>query len=234
MKFLKDLLFPKMCAGCGAIGSFICLKCRGNLLLIEKQLCFYCKSPSLYGFTHPGCKRQFGIDGTISIYVYNPFLKKLLKTAKYRLAKEALYELLNLSTVPTGLLLYSASSPFSGLPIQPIPLHSSRLRARGFNQGEVICAFIKTLGPSVQILDILERQHNTPAQAQMKTRAERHLNMSLAFKMKNRPKGDFPLDEKAVLLVDDVITSGSTMRAATETLKRASVEKVFAFSLARG
>jgi len=234
MKFLKDLLFPKMCAGCGAVGSFVCLRCRSRLLVIEKQRCFYCKAPSLYGFTHPGCKRQFGVDGTISIYIYNPFLKKLLKTAKYRLAKEALDELLNLSTVPIGLLLYSANSPFSELPIQPIPLHSLRLRARGFNQGEVICTFIKTLGSSVQILDILERQHNTPAQAQMKTRAERYLNMSRAFKMKNRPKGDRPLGEKAILLVDDVITSGSTMRSATETLKRSGVEKVFAFSLARG
>lgn len=228
MKFLKDLLFPKTCAGCGAIGSFVCERCRSKLLVLEKQRCFYCKSPSLYGFTHPGCKKQFGVDGTISIYIYSPFLKKLLKTAKYRLAKEALYELLNLSTVPTGLLLYSTRSPFLELPLQPVPLHVSRLRTRGFNQGEILCRFLKSLRTSVQILDILDRQRNTPAQAQLKTRARRYMNMSSAFKIK---KAKIP---KELLLVDDVITSGSTIRSATETLKRAGVEKVIAFSLARG
>jgi len=228
MKFLKDILFPKTCAGCGAIGSFVCVRCRSKLLTLEKQRCFYCKSPSLYGFTHPRCKKQFGVDGTISIYIYNPFLKKLLKTAKYRLAKEALYELLNLSTVPIGLLLYSASSPFKELPLQPVPLHSSRLRIRGFNQGDIICRFFRSLRTSVQTIDVLERKRNTPAQAQMKTRAQRHTNMSSAFKIKN---GTVP---KELLLVDDVITSGSTIRSATETLKRAGVEKVIAFSLARG
>ena len=228
MNFLKDLLFPKMCAGCGAIGSFVCLRCRTKLLVLEKQRCFYCKSPSLYGFTHPGCKKQFGVDGTISIYIYNPFLKKLLKTAKYRLAKDSLMELLNIATVPAGLLLYSTRSPFLELPLQPVPLHSSRLRTRGFNQGEVLCRFLKSLRPSVQIIDILDRQRSTPAQAQMKTRVKRYLNMSSAFKIK---KVKVP---KNLLLVDDVITSGSTIRSATETLKRAGVEKVIAFSLARG
>lgn len=228
MQFLKDLLFPKMCVGCGAIGSFICLRCQRKLVFLEKQRCFYCKSPSLYGLTHPGCKKQFGVDGAISIYIYNPFLKKLLKTAKYRLAKEVLDELLSLSTVPAGLLLYSKRTPFDKLYLQPIPLNSLRLRARGFNQGEVICAFLQTLRSTGQILNILERQRNTPSQAQMKTRIKRYLNMSAAFKIK---KTKIP---KELLLVDDVITSGSTMRAATEILKRAGVEKVIAFSLAHG
>ncbi len=228
MGFLKDLLFPKMCAGCGAIGSFVCLRCRTKLLVLEKQRCFYCKSPSLYGFTHPTCKKQFGVDGVISIYSYNPFLKKLLKTAKYRLAKEALDELLDLSTVPTGLLLYSTNTHFDELSLQPIPLHSSRLRARGFNQGEVICTFLQSLKRSVKVLDILYRYHNTPAQAQMRTRLKRYKNMHSAFRTK---KVKIP---KEILLIDDVITTGSTIRSATETLKRAGVEKVVAFSLARG
>lgn len=228
MKFLKDLLFPKTCVGCGAIGSFVCVRCGSRLQILEKQLCFYCKSPSLHGFTHPGCKKKYGVDGAISIYRYNPFLKKLLKTAKYRLAKDALYELLNLSILPTGLLLYSTNNPFNELPLQPVPLHSSRLRARGFNQDMVICNFLKSLKPSVRILEILERQRNTPAQAQMETKAKRYSNMLFAFKIKiaNLPS--------ELLLVDDVITSGSTVRSATETLKRAGVEKVIAFSLARG
>lgn len=228
MKFLKDLLFPKTCAGCGAIGSFVCLRCQKKLLILEKQRCFYCKSPSLYGFTHPGCKRRFGVDGVISVYVYNPFLKKLLKTAKYRLAREALDELLNLSTIPVGLLLYSVGSPFKKFPAQPVPLHSLRLRARGFNQGAVICRFLKTLGTSIEICDILKRYRNTPPQAQMKTRAKRYLNTVAAFRIK---KTKIP---EELLLVDDVITSGSTIRAATETLKRAGVKKVIAFSLAHG
>lgn len=228
MQFIKDLLFPKTCVGCGAIGSFICNRCQKLLLILEKQRCFYCKSPSLYGFTHPGCKKKFGVDGAVSIYVYNPFIKKLLKTAKYRLAKEALDELLILSIPATGGLLYSNRSPFKDFSIASIPLHSSRLRARGFNQADVICAFLKSLRPTVKIKEVLLRTRNTPAQAQMKSKLERYKNMLSVFETIKTP-----ISEK-LLLVDDVITTGATVRSATEALKRSGVSRVYAFSLARG
>lgn len=228
MRFIKDLLFPRSCVGCGAIGSFICISCQKKLIFIEKQRCFYCRKPSLYGFTHPLCKKRYGVDGSVSLYVYNPFLKMLLKTAKYRLAKEALYELLSLSISPAGLLLYSHRSPFKILPLLPIPLHISRMRSRGFNQAEVVCQFLQTLHQETRIVDVLEKTRNTAAQAQMKSRRSRYLNMSGVFRIK---KGVLPTE---TLLVDDVITTGSTIRSATETLKRAGVRRVFAFSLGHG
>lgn len=228
MQFIKDLLFPRTCVGCGAIGSFICLSCQKKLIFIEKQRCFYCRKPSLYGFTHPLCKKQLGVDAALSLYAYNPFLKKLLKIAKYRLAKEALTELLLLSTAPLGLLLYSRRSLFKNLPLLPIPLHRSRMRSRGFNQAETICQFLQTLHSEVRVVDVLERVLNTAAQAQMKTRLSRYRNMSGVFRVK---KEVLPTE---VLLVDDVITSGSTIRSATESLKRAGVKHVYALSLGHG
>lgn len=195
---------------------------------IEKQRCFYCRKPSLHGFTHPLCKKELGVDATLSLYVYNPFLKKLLKTAKYRLAKEAFKELLQISTIPLGLLLYSQRSLFRNLPVLPIPLHRSRMRSRGFNQAETICQFLQTLHSEVRVIDVLERCFNTAPQAQMKTRLRRYRNMSGVFRVK---RGMLPTE---VLLVDDVITTGSTIRSATETLKRAGVTHVYAFSLGHG
>lgn len=228
MHFIKDLLFPKICVGCGAIGSFICFNCQNRLIFSEKQRCFQCREPSLYGFTHPSCRRNFGLDGVVSLYLYNPFLKKLLKTAKYRLAKEALNELLNLTISPTGLLLFSSRSPFKTLPLLPIPLHRSRMSARGFNQSDIICKFMRSLRPEVEIIDLLERVRNTPAQAQLKSKLKRYLNTTSAFKVKKK------LLPSEVMLVDDVITTGSTIRSATEVLKRAGVKRVYAFSLGHG
>jgi len=118
--------------------------------------------------------------------------------------------------------------PFKTLPLLPIPLHCSRMSARGFNQSDIICKFMRSLRPEVEIIDLLERVRNTPAQAQLKSKLKRYLNTTSAFKVKKK------LLPSEVMLVDDVITTGSTIRSATEVLKRAGVKRVYAFSLGHG
>lgn len=227
LEFLKDFLFPKRCVGCGAFGSFICHKCRNKLVLLEKQRCFYCRRASLHGLTHPGCRKTNGVDGAISVYVYNPFLKRLIKTVKYRLAREALDELLTLSIQQVGHLLYSSGSPYKTVPLESVPLHKSKMRSRGFNQADLIVRYLQKLHPQTKIIQTLSRDRNTKAQAQLSSKQSRYINMIGAFSVKSKPP-------EMLLLVDDVITTGSTIRSAVEALKRAGAQKVYVFSLARG
>lgn len=115
--FLADIFFPKFCLGCGYLGDYICLKCKKKLNYIEKQNCLYCKRQSLYGLTHSICARRNGIDGVITLFQYNDFLKIIIKNVKYRLAKSVLNDFLNQIKpyILTNLLFYKNKNVNWGL-----------------------------------------------------------------------------------------------------------------------
>ena len=129
-----------------------------------------------------------------------------------------------------GMLLGSLiqARPFPKLPeaVVPIPLHPARLRERGFNQSlEISRGIAKTLGlPPAPAL--LERIRNTPSQRTLK-RAGRMANLKDAFLSRPEARG------KHILLIDDVMTTGSTLRTAADTLLNAGAASVSVAVLAR-
>lgn len=225
--FLIDILFPKICLGCGYLGCYICPHCQKKLIYLEQDFCLYCKRKSLYGLTHPGCTRPKGIDGMMAIFQYNDFLKKIIKEIKYRLVTEVWREF-SLNIYPEQLLklgLYKRQS--HKLYLQPVPLHKARLRIRGFNQAKLITDFFQKYIPYPQS-EILIRKKETPSQAMSKNGSDRYQNVRGAFSV------DRTTDNKKLILVDDVVTSGATVKEAAKTLKKAGVKTVFVLALARG
>lgn len=109
--------------------------------------------------------------------------------------------------------------------IIPIPLHKQRLRERGFNQALEI---IKAPAKQLQIpLDRIRCQRIRSTTAQMDLNAaERKKNLQAAFRYNGSLQG------KHVALFDDVVTTGSTMLAATQALKRAGARKIDLWALA--
>ncbi len=227
--FFKDILFPKFCLGCGFIGSYICLNCQKKLSYLKKDSCFYCKRASYAGFTHPACKKEFGIDGFIAVFHYSDLLKKIIKNIKYRMAKEILEELFQLMNYQTIEKLRFYKKLNNELFLQPIPLHPIRLRERGFNQSENIAEFLQKIFLLSEV-NILVRTKNTFPQAQIKLGQKRYLNIKGAFKLSDEKLHP----EKQILLVDDVVTTGSTVKEAARVLKKNGSEKVYVFALAKG
>ncbi len=111
--------------------------------------------------------------------------------------------------------------------IIPVPLHKTRLRERGFNQSLLLSQAIlkKTNIPVHQ--KVLQRIKYTKPQSKLDAR-ERQQNVKDAFRVidPSAVKG------KTVILVDDVLTTGSTIRACAESLKSAEVAKVLALTAA--
>ena len=103
----------------------------------------------------------------------------------------------------------------------PVPLHRSRARIRGYNQAELI---VSRLGRPVAS-NLLCRRKNTPSQTGL-SRSQRKLNLAGAFEVRRSLSG-------AVIVVDDVYTTGSTMNEITKTLKRAGAERVEVLTVAR-
>jgi len=110
----------------------------------------------------------------------------------------------------------------------PIPLHPSRLRSRGYDQVALLTKSIakKTGLPMVKSL---KRIKKTDSQFGLK-REDRLKNIRDAFAVLPYEKGK----EQTILLVDDIVTSGTTMAEAARVLKREGYKKVYGMAFAHG
>ncbi|MEO9971901.1 MAG: phosphoribosyltransferase family protein [Hyphomonadaceae bacterium] len=114
--------------------------------------------------------------------------------------------------------------------IMPVPLHYFRLVKRGYNQsGWLASAISATSGVRVDHT-ALNRVRATPSQAGLSARA-RHKNVQGAFRVSKR--GRKKIDGKTVILVDDVMTTGATLKAASKALLKAGARQVDILVLAR-
>jgi ComF family protein len=111
--------------------------------------------------------------------------------------------------------------------IIPVPLHSKRLRWRGFNQSVLLARQVsRVYGVSMDPF-VLLRTKETPPQTQL-SEDERRKNMRGAFAVNS----DRSVDGKRILLIDDVYTSGATVNECSRTLRRAGAKEVYVLTLA--
>ena len=110
--------------------------------------------------------------------------------------------------------------------IVPVPLSQNKLRHRGYNQAELIAG---ELSGDVRA-DILFKKFHTKSQVEVKNREERLANIIGSFEIKNPEK----IKGKKIILIDDVLTTGATMREAKKVLKNAGAKKVVGIVVARG
>lgn len=231
--FALDTLFPKFCLGCETEGSFLCLDCQAGLKSAQNQNCIACQKPAAFGLTHPGCQTPFGADGLISFFDYGD--KKVANTlikGKYSFLPEV-YEILgNLIAlkIRTDPAFAHIASYTKNVLLVPIPLHPSRRRWRGFNQAQKLC---KALGEqlNIPVLELLKRTKLTKTQKDLK-KEQRQKNVADAFAISPNFKS-FNLQSSNIILVDDVATTGATLRAAALVLKRSGAAKVICLAAAR-
>jgi ComF family protein len=111
----------------------------------------------------------------------------------------------------------------------PVPLHKSRQADRGFNQSQLIARRLSRL------LDVplapyhLRRTLATPSQFQMKSKKERRENLKGAFSVTKR----HPFGGRRICLIDDVVTTGSTLGACASALIESGAKRVVAVTVAR-
>lgn len=202
-EYICSFVFPEDCLGCGVGGGLLCENCR------DKN-----RSPPLV-------QSSAGhLDKIVSFFSYRGVPKKLIKKFKYSFSLRAFREL-------RGLLEWSNFLECNC--IVPIPISSTRIRKRGFNQSEILARhFSKMTGvPMVKALTV--RVHNV--QASM-NRIEREKNVMGIFGINGCAAGYF--DGRSIALVDDVATTCSTLQECARILKKNGAKRVTGIVLARG
>jgi ComF family protein len=129
---------------------------------------------------------------------------------------------------PLAALLIKAGLPDADTVI-PVPLHQNRLRHREYNQSALISKYIAEEMKSCLILDGLVKVRDTLPQVGLRYKA-RVKNIKGAFKVRNRDV----IKDRKIILVDDVVTTGATIRECSGTLKRAGAGEIYVISLAHG
>ena len=110
--------------------------------------------------------------------------------------------------------------------IVPVPLSKNKLRHRGYNQAELIAREL----PGNVRADVLFKKFHTKSQVEVKDKEERLANIIGSFEVRNPEK----IKGKKIILIDDVLTTGATMREAKKVFKQAGAKKVVGVVVARG
>ncbi|HUD44410.1 MAG TPA: ComF family protein [Patescibacteria group bacterium] len=228
---LLDLLFPKRCVACKAFGSYICPNCFAYLSFQSEDNCLVCNRPAIGGKTHPGCVGRYTIDGVSASLTYNHTAKRMITALKYQ------PYISNMKTVLAELFYegiiqkpYFVKFSQQSCLLVPIPLHPSRLRRRGYNQSELLAKeMAKKFGFKVE--NCLQRIKDTSSQFALK-REDRLKNMKDAFVLKLKTKD--LIQNKAIILVDDLVTSGATMLETAKVLKKSGAKNVWGVALCHG
>jgi len=201
----------------------LCSSCCDSLPRIMPPFCPQCGKPQASGILCPGCVSwQAEIDGIRSPFRFDGLMRQAVHQLKYknlRALAKPLAKLLN---------DFLVINPVPGEVLVPVPLHPRRLRERGHNQSHLLAEELSSLINLPVIDDCLIRKRHTPPQARTATVEERRSNIANAFTCVNDR-----LQDKQVLLIDDVSTSGATLDACAKTLKAAGAVSIWGLVLAR-
>lgn len=215
---IEDILFPRRCYGCGRIGAYICDKCASE---IEERaaICPECERPSIDSWVHGRCKREYGIDRLIAPKRYKGVLQSALKSVKYRGSWDVIARVADVAWSEIELEIGEEWV------VVAVPMYAQKQRVRGFNQAEILSRiFAKKYG--ISYIDALERVRETRSQYRLSV-SERKANLRGAIRVRGV---DLP---ENVIVVDDVWTTGSTMRECAKALKRKGVKEVWGVVVGR-
>ncbi len=199
-----SLIFPPRCAGCGCVDTDWCERCQRKI----EQTPVTAISKALSG-----------LDAVAATGLHRGKLRDIVQALKYENARHLsplLGERLYICLSETGWAIDI---------IIPVPLHTARLQARGYNQSELLGEYIAERLHLVCQPAAIERLRNTSSQVGLSGN-ERKLNMLSAFHAV--PK---LVENQTILLVDDVCTTGATLRACAEAARSAGANRVYGLTV---
>lgn len=198
---ILDFLFPHICIFCSTVGNPVCEKC-----VQEKFISYPDKNFENDETTY--------LDNIFINYAYNEPVSKLLFDYKYngcfsyhKFISELIFrnskEVLNQNDFITF-----------------VPMHRKKQWTRGYNQSELLARSLSKRA-KIPLINVLQKAKNTKSQADL-NREERLKNLDDAFEINS----NISLLDRSVIIIDDVITTGSTLNECAKVLKSVGAREV--------
>jgi ComF family protein len=227
-----NVLLPPHCMACEmpvAASGTLCAQCWGKLRLIERPFCERLGTPFAYDLGEGALSAEAIADPPPferlrAVAAYDDMARKLVHGLKYGDRQD-------LARWMARWMVRAGGDVVSGAGvIVPVPLHRRRLWTRRFNQSAMLALVIAGATERPFAPTALRRIRPTRQQVGLSAR-ERAENVRGAFRVAESER--IAIAGRRVLLVDDVYTTGATMKAATRALMRAGAEAVDAVVFAR-
>jgi competence protein ComFC len=232
LRALASLFYPATCAVCEAPierDQYLCPACQKKVQRIVPPFCAKCSEPfpgAIDGsFTCANCAhRRLKFDTAVSVYRSRGVVRFVILQLKYHRQLHLRH------LIGEWLVAAMDDSRLSSREFDcviPVPLHPARLRERGFNQADIL-ARILSAKVNLPVVSALERTRYTTTQTAL-DRSERMENLRGAFRLRKKMN----VRNSRVLLVDDILTTGSTLSECANVLRRGRVRSVHAVTAAR-
>ncbi len=209
--FLLDIFFPSFCAGCKKEGSFLCQNCKEK---IPKN-------------NHPCFLKNSKIK---KIYCATEYKQTTIKSLVYELKYNSTKSIANnLSEILIKHLKISGFEKNKNQILIPVPLHKSRLKQRGFNQSLLLAENISKQLQIPVVENVLFRTKNTKHQTKQESKIQREKNIKGAFVCKNIHL----IKDKEIILIDDILTTGATLKECAKEISKHKPKNILAFVVAK-
>jgi ComF family protein len=218
-----DLVYPPFCCNCGKIGYEICPECYTNIEIISNhKICLVCGEIIETGINCSHCMKSHPwFEQVRSWGVYVGVLKQVVQKLKYKRG----FGIIEYITKP--IIQFIKNWDISVDMIVPIPLGKKREVVRGYNQSVLIAKPISEYFNIPMYKDALIRSRDTKSQVELNYK-ERKINVKNAFHADKST-----CNNKSILLIDDIVTTCSTLNESAKVLKLAGAQNVFCFTVAR-
>ena len=229
-KYILPLFWPEICPFCGRVSrNGICKTCREELerIRIREPRCMRCGKP----LRRPEQEYCFDCEQTVhafdrgySLWLHKGPVKQSVYQFKYHNQRRfAVYYAAEMTEA-----FFPAVSLWKPDLLIPIPLHKKRIKKRGFNQSLLIAEELgKRMSLPVDAKSLVRNKDTSPQK--ILDPAGRKRNLEQAFSVR-----DTFVPVPAVLLVDDIYTTGNTLDAAAKKLKEKGVQKVYFLTISIG
>lgn len=189
------------------------------------KTCVRCGNPTDAGYDKPFClyctKEITGIDGVVSPFLYKDHVRESI--LRFKFGNKPYYAATYSNVILERLKEYNLDNSFDA--IVPVPISRKRLLKRGYNQSLRTAKYLSHLTKK-PILNILKKIKDTPPQSTLNF-SERKTNLKDAITIKRK---DF--NAKRVLLIDDVYTTGTTVKTCATALRKGGIPHILACTVA--
>lgn len=234
--FVIKSLFPANCYGCKRKGTYLCSDCFEITNYFPHSICPHCRQALPLGKLPDICKDDIGLDRLFSCVDYSDVrIKHLIKDLKYKYAAAL--------ATPLSEFVYwwlARNEYIDELKnnidlIIPVPIHKSKFKKRGFNHAASIAQHLGMLLDIPVADNLLIKIKKTKPQIETEDKDERQKNVTNAFELNTSTIGVLgtPIVSKKILLIDDVITTGSTLNECAKALRRNGTTEIWALTIAQ-